>query len=391
MDPVRNPYNPGAGNPPTELAGRDRELDHFDVAVQRLGLGRHAKSWLLTGLRGVGKTVLLREFGRIAEGHGWIHDQVEATDDTSLREVVASVGRRTLLRLSTRERLKDRARKALGLLSAFKVRYQIPDTTTTVTGEIDVLAGWADTGILSDDLAEVFIEVGRIARQDGTGVLVTIDEMQYLSRDDLADLIIGLHRVSQEQLPFMIAGAGLPSLPGLAGEAKSYAERLFDFAEVGSLPADDARVALSLPAQAEGVSWTPEALNRVFDLTQGYPYFLQEFGKQAWNTAEDSEVIDIDDVERAGPVVADELDTGFFRARLDRANNSERRYLRAMAGFGPVPCVSSDVAEAMGKTTTQVGPIRDALIKRGLIYSPRWGEVAFTVPMFDEYVARTFR
>lgn len=389
MDPVRNPYSPGAGSPPPALVGRDGELEAFDIAVQRLALGRSAKSQLLTGLRGVGKTVLLREFGRTAGGHDWVHEQIEATESLAFTEGISGLLRRALLRLRYRDRAKDRARRALGALAAFAVRYQIPDTGIDVTVGIDPTPGRADTGILDEDLAELFIEVGEVARDAGVGVLLTIDEVQYLSQAHLAALIVGLHRVSQEQLPFMVAGAGLPSLPGLAGEAKSYAERLFDFPEIDSLAPEDTRLALSRPAEEEGVAWSPEALDRALDLTQGYPYFLQEFGKQAWDSAAGPAAIERADVDAAVPVAVSALDSGFFRARLDRATDAERSYMRAMASLGPGPYGSGAVAKAMGKTTGQAGPVRDALIKRGLIYSPRWGRLAFTVPMFDSYVART--
>lgn len=388
MDPVRNPYSPGAGSPPPALVGRDRQLETFDVAVQRLALGRSAKSRLLTGLRGVGKTVLLREFAQIARGHGWVHEQIEATEDLVFVDGIATLIRKALLRLSVAERARDRARRALGTLSAFKLRYQIPDLGGDVSIEVDPTPGRADTGILEEDLAELFIQVGGVAGDGGVGVLLVIDEVQYLSQSSMAALIVGLHRVSQEQLPFMVAGAGLPSLPSLAGEARSYAERLFDFPVIGSLGAEDSRLALSRPAEDEGVVWAPEALDRVLDLTQGYPYFLQEFGKQAWDVAEGPGMIWDGDVAAAVPIATDELDTGFFRARLDRTTDSERNYLRAMASLGPGPHGSGDIAEALGKTTAQAGPVRDSLIKRGLVYSPRWGRLAFTVPMFDEYAIR---
>lgn len=389
MDPVRNPYSPGAGTPPPALVGRDRELAAFEVAVQRLGLGRPAKSQLLTGLRGVGKTVLLREFGRTARAQGWVHEQLEATEDLDFTAGVSTLVRKALLRLRVRDRLRERARRALGVLAAFKIRYEIPDTGIDVTVEADPTPGKADTGILDEDLADLFVEVGEVARADGVGVLLTIDEMQYLARQDLAALIVALHRVSQEQVPFMVAGAGLPSLPGLAGEAKSYAERLFDFPEIASLTPSEAELALRSPALDEGVSWDDRAIARVIEITRGYPYFLQEFGKQAWDVADGPDRIGSDDVDLAVPIAIDELDTGFFRARLDRTSDQERDYLHAMAGMGPGPYQSAEVAAAMGRTISQVGPVRDRLIKRGLIYSPRWGRLAFTVPMFDEYLLRS--
>ncbi len=275
------------------------------------------------------------------------------------------------------------------MLSAFKIRYQIPDTGVDVTLEADPAFGSADTGVLDEDLATLFTEVGAVARTDGVGVLLTIDEVQYLSQANLRSLIVGLHRASQEQVPFLVAGAGLPSLPGLAAEAKSYAERLFDFPRIGSLAPEDARLALTRPADDEGVRWTPQALERALQLTGGYPYFLQEFGKQAWDVAPGPHEITVGDMTAAIPIAVDELDSGFFRARLDRTTDTERVYLRAMASLGPGPHGSGEVARALGKTTAQVGPVRDALIKRGLLYSPRWGRLAFTVPMFDTYITRT--
>ena len=387
MDPVRNPYSPGAGSPPPALVGRTSELEAFDIAVQRLAIGRSAKSLMLIGLRGVGKTVLLMEFGKIARSHGWIHQQIEATEDIRFPEAMAMLVRKALLRLSASERMADRVRRAFGVLKSFQVRWGLPGGADVIFG-IDPELGVADSGVLDDDLAELFLEVGAVARDQGTGVLFADDEIQYLSREHLGALIVGLHRVSQEQLPFMVVGAGLPSLPALAGEAKSYAERLFAFTDIDSLDPDEARDALSVPAEDEGVRWSPEALTRAVEVAEGYPYFLQEFGKQAWDVAPGSERIDDEDVEAAIPIAIDELDTGFFRVRIDRTSDSERAYMSAMASLGEGPYGSGTVAAAMGKTTTQVGPVRDVLIKRGLCYSPRYGLIDFTVPMFDEFVRR---
>lgn len=387
MDPVRNPYSPGAGSPPPALVGRSSELEAFDIAVQRLDIGRSAKSLMLIGLRGVGKTVLLMEFGKIARSHGWVHQQIEATEDIQFPEAMAMLVRKALLRLSASQRMADRARRAFGVLKSFQVRWGLPGGTDVTIG-IDPEIGIADSGVLDDDLAELFLEVGAVAKDQGTGVLFTIDEIQYLSKEHLGALIVGLHRVSQEQLPFMVVGAGLPSLPALAGEAKSYAERLFAFTDVDSLDPEEARDALSVPAENEGVRWSRQALARAVEVAKGYPYFLQEFGKQAWDVAPGSDSIDDEDVEAAMPIAIDELDTGFFRVRIDRTSDGERAYMSAMASLGEGPYESGSVAEAMGKTTTQVGPVRDALIKRGLCYSPRYGLIDFTVPMFDEFVRR---
>jgi hypothetical protein len=388
VDRVRNPFTPGAGSRPPLLVGRDEQLDAMTVAVRRLALGRFERSVLLKGLRGVGKTVLLNEFGRIAEKEGWLHAHVEATDDVHVASAVATLARRVLLELSVRERTKDRARRALGVLRSF-VRVHVPaGDAGTVMLDFEPQPGRADSGQLDTDISGLFTELGETARVAGTGVLITLDEIQYLRRDELSALIVGLHRISQLGLPVLLAGAGLPSLPGLAGEARSYAERLFSYVDIGSLSHDDARQALVQPVLDEGAGWTTQAVERVIVDTQGYPYFLQEFGKQAWNTAEGPEISGAD-VEAAITLAIDDLDRGFFRARIDKTTDAEREYLRAMAALGgPGPYKSGDVSRRMGKKTTQTGPVRDSLIKRGLCYGPRHGELAFTVPMFDEFVRR---
>jgi len=389
VDRVRNPFTPGAGSRPPLLVGRDAQLEAMSVAVQRMDLGRFERSLLLTGLRGVGKTVLLNEFGRIAENCGWVHEHVEATDDTKVAGAIATLARRVLLELSVKERMKDRARSALGAVRSFvKVHVPTGDSGSLMI-DFEPRPGHTDSGDLDGDLGGVFKEIGETALAGQTGVLLTIDELQYLSRDELGALIVGLHRVSQLGLPLLVAGAGLPSLPGLAGEARSYAERLFSYVEVDSLSHDDAHRALVEPVEDEGAAWVPVAVDRVIERTEGYPYFLQEFGKQAWNVA-DGPVITEADVDGSTMLAVDELDHGFFRARIDKTTDSERDYLRGMATLdGPGPFKSGDVSAALGKRTTQTGPVRDGLIKRGLLYAPRHGFLDYTVPMFDEFVRRT--
>lgn len=387
MDPVRNPYSPGAGTPPPALVGRDDELREFEVVIKRLTIGRSARSTMLTGLRGVGKTVLLNEFGKIARGQDWIHQHVEATEEIDLAEAVATMSRKAILQLDPAQRLAERRRRALGILKSFGLRWNIPDAGS-VELTIDPVPGQADSGALEDDLADLFIELGDLARQQHLGILFTIDELQYLSREQLAALIVGLHRISQEQLPLVVVGAGLPSLPALAGEAKSYAERLFRFVSIGSLDHDEATIALADPALDERVAWNRDAIDRVFAMSEGYPYFLQEFGKQAWDVAPGPASIALADVMTAIPIANDELDTGFFAVRFDRTQPASRAYLLAMASQGAGPYRSGEVARQMGKSTRQVAPIRDSLIKRGLCYSPNHGVIDFTVPMFDQFVRR---
>lgn len=387
MDPVRNPYSPGAGNRPPALVGRETDLDVFDIAIQRLSIGRHDRSAIVTGLRGVGKTVLLREFGRIAASHQWVHEHVEVSEETQFVSVVAELVRRAILRLSPGKRLADLAQAPLRALRAFQLRWGLPDGNEVSIG-IDPSYGTADSGLLDRDFADLFVATGQLARTRGCGVLLTIDEMQFLTKQHLTDLIMGLHEVSQQGMPLIVAGAGLPSLPALAGEARSYAERLFDFRTVGRLDAAGSATALADPALEEGVRWEQQALDRIIDLTDGYPYFLQEFGKQAWLVSENDDAISAEDVEAAIPLAINELDHGFFRVRFDRTTDAERAYLHAMANLGAGEYPSGDVAAAQGKSTTQVGMVRDSLIRKGLCYSPRHGFMAFTVPMFDDYLRR---
>jgi hypothetical protein len=385
VDPVRNPYSPGAGTRPPALVGREAELEALDVAVQRLLLGRDGRSLMLTGLRGVGKTVLLNEFEHIAQARGMFHEHLEITEDGNLPARLASAMRRVLLAMDARRRIGERVRRALGVLKAFTLR--LPDGPELGI-EVEAILGPADSGDLSSDLAGLFVELGEVARDHQTGVLFTIDELHYVSLRTLEALVTGLHRASQLLLPITVAGAGLPSLANLAGEAKSYAERMFIFPVIGSLGAREAREALVVPALDEGVEWTPGALDRVVAVTQGFPYFLQEFGKRAWDAAEGPDLITLDDVERSIPVAIAEMDDGFFRVRTGRTSDSERLYLRAMAEIGPGPVRTAAVAEVLGKKLTALGPTRDGLIKKALCYSPRWGEIDFTVPMFGEFMRR---
>ena len=387
MDPVRNPYNPGAGARPPALVGRDEEVQSFDVAVQRLGMGRHDRSILLSGLRGVGKTVLLQEFGRIAQGHQWVHQHVEAAEGFELTESMALLARNAILRLSPGKRIADNTRRALGALRAFQVRWELPEGGGVVA-EVDPRLGWADSGRLDNDLGDLFAELGQLARDHQRGVLFTIDEMQYLAKDRLGALIGALHRVSQLQLPLVVAGAGLPSLLALVGEARSYAERLFAFQTIDSLHQQEAVAALAVPSEQEEVEWQPAALDAAIEATKGYPYFLQEIGKHAWDLAPGPHSITADDVAVALPVATEGLDSGFFRVRVDRTTAAERDYLKAMASLGPGPHTTGAVASVLDKTTPQVNQFRDALIKRGLCYSPRHGHIDFTVPMFGDFINR---
>lgn len=385
MDPVRNPYSPGAGSRPPALVGREGEIEAFEIALRRMAIGRSAKSMLLTGLRGVGKTVLLDEFGLLASNHAWIHESLEANDEMDFPRAMGTLARKAALRVSVGQRAGERFRRALGVIRSFQLTWNIPDAGSVA---VEPFAGVSDSGVLDADLGELLIELGELAAERGRGALFTIDEMQYLSKEHLAALVQAFHLLARHGLPVMLAGAGLPSLLGLIGEARSYAERLFDFPGIDSLPDQSAAAALVRPAEDEGVTWRTDALRRTVEATGGYPYFLQEFGKQAWDVAPGPDTITLQDVEDAVPVALTELDEGFFRVRIDRTSDGERQYLQAMATLGPGPYGTGAVAKSLGRTTRQLGMVRDSLIKRGLCYSPRWGEIDFTVPMFDDFVRR---
>ncbi len=358
----------------------------MDTALQRLLLGRDARSQLLIGLRGVGKTVLLNEFELIASGRGFFHEHLEVDENGVLATGLVAMFRRVLLAMDAKRRIGERVRRALGILKAFSLRFGPSGMEMTI--DVDPIPGPADSGELALDLAALFVEIGELARDHDTGVLVTIDELHYVDRPTLTALIVGLHRAAQLRLPITIAGAGLPSLPLVAGEAKTYAERMFMFSRIESLSPDLAMEALTTPATDEGVTWEKAALDRIVTFTQGYPYFVQAFGKVAWDVADGPERITVDEVERSLPVATAELDDGFYRVRAERANDTERSYLRAMAELEPGPIKSAEVARLLGRTTNALAPARDQLIKRALCYSPRLGEIDFTVPLFGEFMKR---
>jgi hypothetical protein len=367
------------------LVGREREIEAMDIALQRLRLGRDGRSAMLTGLRGVGKTVLLNEFELLADARGYFHEHLEVGEDGDLPPRLAAAFRRVLLSMDARRRIGERVVRALGVLKAFTIG--LPGGPE-LSIDVDAVHGPADSGDLATDLAGLFVELGEVARDHDTGVLITIDELHYVKRATLEALVMGVHRATQLALPITVAGAGLPSLAALTGEAKSYAERVFTFPVIDSLTGDQPRQALEVPVADEGVRWNAGALDRLVEVTRGYPYFLQEFGKQAWDAAEGLARITLDDVERSIPVATAELDDGFFRVRTGRTSDPERAYLRAMAELGPGPVRSVEVATLLGKKATALGPTRDGLLKKALCYSPRWGEIDFTVPLFDAFMKR---
>ncbi len=387
MDPIRNPFAPGAGSPPPELAGRDTLRETVRVAIERVRRGHPAKSVLMVGLRGVGKTVLLDRMRDEAEQAGIQTLRVEAPENRSLPAMIAPQLRQSLLALSRNEKSKELAQRALRALAGFAKSLKVKYQDIEVGFDFEPEPGLADNGDLEHDLQALLETAGIAAQKAGTALVMFVDELQYVREEELAVLITALHRTSQRRLPVVMVGAGLPQLRGRTGRAKSYAERLFDFPEVGPLSPEEAKLAIVKPANAQGVDVTPEALDRIVKETRGYPYFVQEWGKHAWDAADGSPITK-QDVESASTTAVAALDESFFRVRFDRLTPTEKRYLRAMAELGKGPHRSGDIAVQLGRVVTSLGPTRNNLIAKGMIWSPHHGDTAFTVPLFDEFMHR---
>lgn len=387
MDPVANPYSPGAGTPPPEMAGRDDLREQVRIAIERIRRGLPTKSVLMVGLRGVGKTVLLDQMRDDAEAAGIHTVRIEAPEGRSLPAMLAPQLRQAVLRLSHQQKAKALAERALralaGFAKALKVKYQ----DIEVGVDLDPEPGLADNGDLEHDLQALLEAVGAAAQKTQTALVLFIDELQYVAEDQLAALITAMHRCAQRRVPVLLVGAGLPQLRGQMGKAKSYAERLFDFPEIGPLNDVAARQAIVKPASAQGVKFSDEAVRQIVKETQGYPYFLQEWGKHAWEAASDSPIT-IKDVQRASRSAIAALDESFFRVRFDRLTPAEKKYLRAMADLGPGPHRSGDIADRLGRKVTSLGPTRSGLIAKGMVWSPNHGDTAFTVPLFDQFMQR---
>lgn len=383
MDELDNPFRPGAGTRPPALLGRDELIDHFGTTVRRALAGRPGKSVMPIGLRGVGKTVLLNLFAEIAESEGLAVGFLEAPETGDFRLLLVNRLRKILLAYDN-QRKTAKVFKALRVLKTFTL--QLPDGAK-IALDVDSLAGSADSGNLAEDVTDLLVAVGEAARDRDSGILLAIDEVQYLSEDELAALITGIHRTTQHDLPVVLVGAGLPQLPGLAGDAKSYAERLFEFPLIGSLGRDDAHAAIVVPTQQRGVDISDDAVDAIVDRAQGYPYFLQEWGYHIWNAATTSPVVRAL-VDEVTPRVVRHLDENFFLVRFDRLTPSEKKYLRAMAELGPGPHRSGDIASQLGVRVESVAPRRSGLIAKGMVYSPAHGDTAFTVPLFDDFLRR---
>lgn len=387
MDPVRNPFAPGAGSQPPELAGRRAIVDEARIALHRVIQGRSSQSQLLLGLRGVGKTVLLNKIEELALDAGYLTSFIEAPEDRPLPDLLYPKLHQVLRKLSVADAAKAKAVMALRALKSFASAFRVTVGDVSIAYEPE--EGTADSGDLDADLSELFLLVGQAAKEAGKGWALLIDEVQYLSGKDLSALIVALHRASQKNLPIIFFGAGLPQLAGMAGDAKSYAERLFTYPTVDALDVDSACHAIRQPVEDEQESIEDPAVAAIVAQTKGYPYFLQEWGFQAWNHAQGERITRMD-VESATQAAMRRLDEGFFNVRLERLTPRERDYVYAMASLGTGPYRSNDVAHCLGDTTQSLGPCRAKIISKGMIYSPAHGDIAFTVPMFDDFLRRNF-
>lgn len=385
-----NPYTPNAGAEPRYLAGREAELESFRILLRRMKRGYSDQSMIVVGLRGVGKTVLLSTFRNIAEDEGeLVAIEAEITKHENFGPRMSALLRRALFSVAPSAKWKERGRRAAAILRSFQITVSAEGELSGSFGGVDPLEGVADSGNLSDDLTDVFVAIGQAAQEHGKGVVFILDEVQFLNLREFEALIAALHKTVQRRLPVTLVAAGLPQLPELAGEAKSYAERLFRFPTVGSLAREEARKALVEPARDLDVEYDSTAVDAILAYTQGYPYFIQEYGSVIWNFAERSPIT-VENVCDAKEAVEAKLDEGFFRVRADRTTNAELQYLRAMAELGPAPQLAGDVADVLGRRSTSLGPTRARLIEKGLLWTPAHGYAAFTVPQFDRYLKRSY-
>ncbi len=388
MDPRRNPYSPGAGTRPPELAGRDHIIERASIALDRIRNGLSARSFIFYGLRGVGKTVLLNRIREEAEAHGFATVHIEAPEGRSLPSILAPYLRSLLLRLNSKAQAKEAIQRGLRAIAGFARALKIKYSDIEFGFDLPSEPGLADSGDLEIDLKDVLETVAIAAKETGTAIVLFIDELQYVPEEQLAALITALHGASQKQLPVTMVAAGLPQLLGQMGRAKSYAERLFEFLPVDKLDHDAAKIALIRPAEKADVEMESEAVEEIIRQTQGYPYFLQEWGKHAWDAAQGDKIEQLDATSATIKALA-ELDASFFRVRFDRLTPSEKHYMRAMAALGPGPHRSGDIALRLNKKVTSVAPVRNSLIAKGMAYSPAHGDTAFTVPLFDGFLMRT--
>lgn len=388
MDSRINPFTPNAGARPPALVGRDSNMDDFRLLLDRLSAGYDERSLLFTGLRGVGKTVLLNEFDAIAQERGWVSRWAEISPRYDFAPRLYNHVRSALLDLSPRAKWSDRFRHAAGILKSFSLTFA-PDGSVSAGLNVDAVEGKADTGFLEEDVPALMLALGDAALEAGTGVVFLFDELQFLQPHEFESLIAALHRLVQKELPVTLVGAGLPQLPELAGEARSYAERLFRLCEIGRLSKPETDAALQKPVEGHGLRFTGGALDRLFALTHGYPYFIQEYGRVLWNEVEDGEVLSTH-VAAIEQRVIDGLDNSFYRVRTDRTSADQLLVLRGMAEYGEGPARLADIAGTVRLKEARVRELLGELTSRALIYSPKFGLYGFTVPQYDSYLRRTY-
>ncbi len=390
MDAFKNPFAPGAGTQPPELAGRERVLHDAEVALERTRARVAARSEVLVGLRGVGKTVLLNRIREMANERGFSTALVEAREKATLPELLIPVLRKVLLRFDTKAVLREKTKLGLRVLKSFMERFRAKIRVAEL-GDIEfgveAERGLADSGDLESDLTDVLLSVAEAGAECGTQVCLLIDELQYLSEGDLSALIMALHQINQRNLPLLVIAAGLPLILGLTGRSKSYAERLFAFPRIGALELPAASRALTVPAATQGVFFQDEALSRIYEKTEGYPYFVQQWGYEVWNAAGKSPIT-VDDVTLATRNAIRQLDESFFRVRFDRLTKREKDFLFAMVDVGGQQQRSGEIADRLGVKVSSIGPLRSSLIAKGMIYSPAHGDNSFTVPLFDGFLKR---
>lgn len=386
-----NPYTPGAGKMPRYLAGRQQALEEAFKLITAIAYGFTARSVIYYGLRGVGKTVLLNEIEKMADDKNVRYEHIEIAEQYSFKRIIALAINKLMRKISAKENLRQHAEKALGVLKAFQITYgQDGDVSLGIDPDILKAEGAADTGDFQNDLTDLLLSLGTLAEKASCGAILFIDEIQYLRDDEFAALISAIHRIEQKGYPIVVFAAGLPKIAKIAGDIKSYAERLFQFIQIDSLTETAAELALSEPAKKLGVTYHPEALKYIIGITEGYPYFLQEYGRQVWDFVNDKKEITLSAAQDAYSKFIKQLDTGFFKVRHDRATAKELEFMKAMVKCGSLPCSTTQIAHEMGRAPTNISPLRAQLIHKGFIYATRRGEVDFTVPQFDQYLKRLY-
>ena len=382
-----NPYRPGAGMSPAYLAGRDNTINEAQNILQAIKYGYSARSVVYYGLRGVGKTVLLNYIENLADEMDLPSEYMEIAErDRSFQYQMALHIYKLINRLSLLKNIESHIKKALSILKAFTIKYGCDD----ISIEVNPANGISDTGNLANDMTELFLALGVIAQKQNKGVVLFIDEIQYIKDDEFEALMEAIHRTNQKNYPIVIFSAGLPKIAKIAGDVKSYAERLFDFIEIDSLNNEEAKLALIEPAKRFQIKYTDEAVNKIIEITQGYPYFLQEYGKWVWECKKEESIIDIKIVNKAYDKFEQSLDKAFFKVRHDRATAREIEFMTAMVACEKLPCSTKEIANIMGESIQAISPLRAQLIHKGFIYAAKRGEVDFTVPQFDKYLKRVY-